>query len=111
MTPAQIKQLQKALTESVDAQVKITVNGKIERLLASQAELKEWFIGHAEEDRMTAKKMDDYILADNEWKKKAEPVIELGENVSWSTMAALKFLAGLGALVGIIVAIFNISKH
>ena len=110
MTPEQLKELTNALTTSIDTQVKLTVNGKIERLLKSHEEMKESFLRHMEEDRVTAQKMDDYISQDNGWKLKAQPIIELGENISWSTMAILKTLGALGTIAGIIAVIFNLSK-
>ena len=110
MSPDEFIKLQTALKEAVADQVKVTVNGKIEKLIASQEELKTWFIEHAQEDRMNAKIMSDYIITDNEWKEKAKPIIELGENISWSSSALLKVLGAIGTIAAIVAVVFNISR-
>lgn len=111
MTPDEFIKLQEALKEAVAEQVKITVNGKIERLLVSHGELKGWFEEHAREDKETARAIHDYIRSDEEWKVKAKPVIELGENISWSGTAFLKVLGAIGTLVAVIAGIINFTKH
>jgi len=103
MTPEQLEQLKFSLKDTI----KETVNGKIDRL-------HHMMEGHMEDDKRVAfelnTKIDEYIKSDNEWKQKAKPVIELGENVTWSSMAMLKILGALGTVGGIIAVIVSFTK-
>lgn len=74
MTPKEIEDLKATLTETI----KITVNGKIDRL---------------------NNKLDLYIQEDNDWKDRAKPVIEMGNNARGASVAAL-WLAGLIIAIG-----------
>lgn len=118
MTPDELDKIIVAVKEGAASQVEISVNGKINKLLVSQEELKGWFKEHALEDKETSNilnghidTLNNYIKADEEWKIKAKPVIELGENISWSGMAFLKFLGAIGAVIAIIAGILNLTKH
>ena len=74
MTIEEFEQLKNALVETV----KITVNGKI--------------------DRMNSK-LDTYIKEDNEWKERAEPVIKMGNNAKGASIVVL-WLAGVIIAIG-----------
>lgn len=79
MTPEQYE----GLIQSVSDQIKITVNGKIDKINT---------------------KLDAYIVDDNEWKKTAKPVIEMGKNLQGFGVVALYILTVLAALGGAIKA-------
>lgn len=80
MTPEQFEELKISLND----QVKITVNGKIDRLSI---------------------KLENYITSDNEWKEKAQPSIDLGNN----TRTIGRFFAGMFGTIGVISgAIFGV---
>lgn len=107
MTPDQLEQLQNTLTKAVETQIKVTVNGKIDKL-------HQIMESHMEDDKRVAlefsEKFDTYIKDDKEWKDKAQPVIELGENLTWSSMAILKILGALGTIGGIVAVIVSFTK-
>lgn len=72
------------IKELISDQIKITVNGKIDKLTDM---------------------MNNHIKDDAEWKKNAEPIVNAGRNLSgWGrvTLAILGFVAMLvGAITGI----------
>lgn len=74
MTQKEFEQLKQHVAETI----KITVNGKIDKL---------------------NDKIDNYIKEDNEWKEKAEPVIEMGINARGASAAVL-WIAGIVIAVG-----------
>ncbi len=82
------EQLEKVLAH-IESTIKVTVNGKIDRI-----------------DR----KIDEYIIQDNLWKKNAEPVIALGENLSGFGTVFMYFLGMVGAVIGVILGISNLRN-
>lgn len=79
MTDEQFKRLGDLIVEKIHGSVAVAtekyVNGKIRNL---------------------DKKIDDYIISDNEWKKAAQPTIELGNNIRGFGKVAV-YLLGIGA--------------
>ncbi len=74
MTVEEFEQLKAALVETI----KLTVNGKIDRLNA---------------------KLDNYIEQDNAWKESAEPVIKMGNDAKGASVVLL-WLAGAIIAIG-----------
>lgn len=65
----------------ISDQIRITVNGKIDKITM---------------------KLDDYISDDNDWKRMARPVIEMGKNLQGFGIVVLYILSALAALGGAI---------
>lgn len=89
MTPEQFSQFQEAITN----QIKITVNGKIDRI---------------------NDKLDTYIKEDNEWKSDVKPYIENMRQISnFSTVgsAILKTIIAFGAAITVIWAAIKYLKY
>lgn len=89
MTPDQFSKLQEAITN----QIKITVNGKIDRI---------------------NEKLDTYIKEDNEWKTDVKPYIENMRQMSDFTLvgsAVLKFIISIGGAVAVIWAAIKYLKY
>ena len=57
------------------------------------------------------KKLDGYILEDNTWKKRAEPVIKMGENVQGFGKVSLYIVGFIASVAGAILVIINIFKN
>ncbi len=117
MTEEQLSQLTSSLTEAVAKQMVVTVNGKLDKLTekinslsADVSEQKDALIAHAQSDELSHKTVTDYIEDDYKWKEKAEPVIKLGENITWSTMALLKVLGVIVAVCSIAATIYSFAK-
>lgn len=89
MSPEQLEQLKDDLKEHVAATVRTVVNGKIDNI---------------------AKKLDTYITDDDEWKRRAEPVVKAFENTSWLFQLFIGTLKILGLLGGAVVAILAIKN-
>lgn len=85
MDKDQFSQLQTLIKDTVEATTKVIVNGKIDRLQS---------------------KLDQYILDDNEWKKSAQPAIDLGNTARGASTAAL-WLAGVVITIGGAIAIIT----
>ncbi len=114
MTPEQIEQLQKSLTEAVATQVKITVNGKIDRLNAIMEEQKDALVAHTNEDKITAFKLESYITKDEqewkEWKIMAQPSLDLGTNLRGFGKVLAYFVATIGAIAGVVATMVSLIK-
>lgn len=114
MTPEQFEQLQKGLTDAVAAQVKITVNGKIDRLNQIMEEQKDALIAHTQEDKITAFKLESYISKDEQewkdWKIKAQPSLDLGTNLRGFGKVLAYMIATIGGLVGVTAAIIALIR-
>lgn len=85
MNKDQFNQLQILIKETVEVTVKTIVNGKIDRIQS---------------------KLDQYIIDDNEWKKSAQPAIDLGNTARGASTAAL-WLAGVIITIGGAIAIIS----
>lgn len=85
MSPEQLEQIQKTVSE----QIKITVNGKIDRI---------------------NDKLDNYIKEDNDWKERIMPEIQAVANVRGFGKVAVGLLAVGGTIVGLVVGIIKIIK-
>ena len=77
MTPDELEHL----TNHIEKVVKLTVNGKIDRM---------------------SDRIDNYIKEDNEWKKKAEPILEMGSNVRSFGKILVSLLLLTGTIIGIL---------
>lgn len=82
-------QLSQHLSETVQGAVKFHINGKIDAL---------------------TNKVDEYIKADNVWKKEAQPVIDFYEHMSFSKKFLMGGVVALSAMIGLVVAIKNLLK-
>lgn len=58
-----------------------------------------------------SQKLDDYIISDLKWKETADPVIEMGQNVSGFGKVSLYILGFLAAVAGAILAFTSIFKQ
>jgi len=83
MTKDQLETIKETIAHSIE----LNVNGKI---------------------RVLTEKMDNYIKSDEEWKKQAEPVIKMGENVQGFGKVSLYILGFVAAVTGAIISIINI---
>lgn len=92
MTLDEFEQLKLALIDTV----KVTVNGKIDKLTL--------------ENRETSAKLDAYIISDDLWKERAEPVIDMGINAKGASVVALWIAGAIIALGGAYQIISNLFK-
>lgn len=95
MTPDQFEKLQ----ETISTQIKLTVNGKIDKLQLSVEK--------------TQNNLDNYIKQDNSWKEEVKPYIENMRMVSNFTSvgsALLKFIMILGGAGGVLYGLIKYLK-
>ena len=92
MDKEQIKLIEKTIENSIEK----TVNGKI-RILT-------------EEFREHKTVVNQYIKDDTEWKGKAEPVIQMGENVQGFGKVSLYILGFIASVAGAIAVIINLLR-
>ena len=81
MNQEHIQEIKKAVQE--------TVNGQINNL---------------------SRKLDDYIVDDTEWKKRAESVILMGENVQGFGKVSLYIVGFIASVGGAVMIILNLLK-
>lgn len=89
MTTDQLKQLEKALKESLHETVKITINGKIDAL---------------------NKKVDAYIVEDNAWKVRAEPAVNAFQNGTFLFKTGVSVAKFVGFLGGVLLTIYGVFE-
>ena len=82
MTEKQLEQIKNLIRE--------TVNGKIDNL---------------------HNKIDAYIESDNEWKNKAEPVLQMGKNVQGFGKVSLYIVGFVASVAGAILVVINLLKE
>ena len=92
MTPKQLKAIQDTIGKSIDK----TVNGKISIL--------------TEEFREHKIIVNQYIKEDNEWKTKAEPVIQMGENVAGFGKVSLYIVGFVASVAGAILVLLKLFR-
>ena len=92
MTPDQLEQIKKVVADGIET----NVNGKI---------------------RAISKTLNDYIDEDTKykikedlWREKADPVIDMGTNVQGFAKVVLYILAGLGAVIGVLLGVIRCIK-
>lgn len=85
MTQDHIKEIQ----EAVGIAIKVHVNGKIDRM---------------------NDKIDAYIKSDMEWKEKAQPVLDMGNNVQGFGKVSLYIIGFIASVAGAIAVIINLLK-
>lgn len=114
MTHDQLEQLQKILTDAVASQIRVTVNGKIDKLNEIMIEQKNALIEHAKEDKLTAWKLENYITKDEqewkEWKTMAQPSLDLGTNLRGFGKVLAYLIATVGGIIGVVAAIATFIK-
>jgi len=81
MTPEQLEILKETIDNQLKQGIETHVNGKIRGL---------------------SERFDSYVKEDNEWKERANPVIELGNNVRGFGVVFMYILGVVGAVFGII---------
>lgn len=86
MDADQIKEIQKTIAISIEKHV----NGKIKSL---------------------DKKFGEYVNKDEEWKKRAEPVIQMGQNIQGFGRVSLYFLGFISAVGGVILLLVKFFKE
>lgn len=95
MTPQQLEEIKEAVANSI----KEVVNGKIDKLHSIMEQ-------HMEDDKVVADKLMLHLAKEEEWKKKAEPIIEMGSNISGFGKITLYLIGFIMAFVGVISAFF-----
>lgn len=82
------------------------------------AELKKSVESIREEQKKVAEELKDYVKldtiwkeADKEWKEKAKPVLQMGENVQGFGKVSLYVVGFIASVTGAVVMIINIIKH
>ena len=98
MSESDVQTILKAFLKSETVQKKI------------HEEMKDAFIAHAEEDKVNAEILKDYIASDVEWKKLAQPTIELGKNMAGFGKVALYVMGFVALLASVVFAIGKIFK-
>lgn len=81
MTPEQLEILKETIDKQLKAGIETHVNGKI---------------------RVLSDKFEAYVKEDNEWKERANPTIELGNNVRGFGVVLVYLLGVVGAIFGVI---------
>ena len=81
MTPEQLELLRQTIDNQLKKGIETHVNGKI---------------------RSLTERFDTYVREDNEWKERANPTIELGNNVRGFGIVFMYLLGVLGAIFGVI---------
>lgn len=89
MKDIEIEQFKDIIRESIQTTIQEKVNGKIDKL-------------HV--------KLDTYIKEDTEWKNKAEPVIQMGQNVQGFGKVSLYILGFVASVFGAVVMIINLLR-
>lgn len=85
MTEEHLKEIQ----DAVGVAIKTHVNGKIDRI---------------------NDKFDAYIKSDMEWKEKAQPVLDMGNNVQGFGKVSLYILGFVASVAGAIAVIVNLLR-
>jgi len=86
MTKDQLETIKETIAHSIE----LNVNGKI---------------------RVLTEKMDDYIKSDEDWKKQAEPVIKMGENVQGFGKVSLYVIGFVAAISGAIMGVIKLIER
>lgn len=81
MTPEQLELLRQTIDKQLKAGIETHVNGKI---------------------RVLTERFETYVKEDNEWKERANPTIELGNNVRGFGIVLVYLLGVAGAIFGVI---------
>lgn len=114
MTPDQLEQLQNTLIKAVEVQIKLTVNGKIDRLNEIMEQQKIALIEHTKDDKLTAYRLENYITKDEqewkEWKIVAQPSLDLGTNLRGFGKVLAYIIVTIGGLAGVISGIVALVK-
>lgn len=90
MTELEIQKLVEGLAPKLEKVVEKKVNGKIDHL-------------HV--------KLDTYIKEDTEWKARAEPVIQMGNNVRGFGKVSLYIVGFVAAVAGAIISFTNLFNN
>ncbi len=85
MTPEQLESIKRTIAESIEK----NVNGKV---------------------KLLTQKFDDYVISDMAWKDKADPVIQMGENLQGGGRVLIWFAGFVSAVGGAYLIIKNILK-
>jgi hypothetical protein len=128
MKPDELQKIIEAVKEGTASQVEISVTGKINQLIksheeikAGQEEMKNSFMHHVEEDKITAYKqevmsqrLNEYIKNDEqewaEFKGLVQPSLELGTNLRGAGKVLAYLIATIGGIIGIVVAVTSLIK-
>lgn len=86
----------KLIKETIENSIEKTVNGKI-RILT-------------EEFREHKTTVNQYIIDDTDWKQKAQPVIQMGENVQGFGRVSLYVVGFIASVTGAVIMIINIFR-
>ncbi len=81
MSEEQFQIFNKTIKESIYASIETTVNGKIRKL---------------------DEKLEAYIVTDDEWKARASPIIEMGNNIKGFGKVLAYVIGTVAVLLGII---------
>lgn len=92
MTPLELEQIKQIIADTITK----VVNGKIDKLTA--------------ENRTTSEKLDAYVIRDDLWKERAEPVIDMGINAKGASVVTLWIAGVIIALGGAYSIINNLFK-
>ena len=106
MSPEEYKTLEKALTDAVQAQVKVTVNGKIDKLTTIVNETSTVVNKHIAADTL-------WKSEDKTWKETAQPVITNGNKIIgfWSVIGWISgSVVGIAIIMGTVVGIIALFK-
>ena len=103
MTPEEYAKLETSLRQAVAEQVKLTVNGKVDKMMISHGQMHDQFIKHVADDAATDKILTDFIA-------KAEPLLDMMKNLSWGWKAVLAVLGGAAGLMTVIAIIVELFK-
>jgi aspartate ammonia-lyase len=120
MNQDEIDNLKQSLIDAVQSTVKVTVNGKIDKLTDTVRILSEGFIKHTQEDAKQADIVKTHLEDDATWKEKdAEyksniaPLINAGENIfGWWKVTAIIFaiIAGTATFTGVVIGLIKLIK-
>lgn len=90
MNAEELIKIQEAIRDTVGIAIQAHVNGKITKLTV---------------------KLDEYIKEDNEWKERANPTIELGNNIRGFNKGLVYVLGITGALFGVGKAVVEFIRY
>ena len=100
MTEEQFERLNNSIKEQIAYSINLNVNGKVDAL-------NEIMVKHMEDDRIVAEKLVLHLASEEEWKKQAQPIIELGRNISGFGKVVAYILGVMGGITVVALSIWK----
>lgn len=105
------------IKDLIATSIKLNVNGKIDRQTEQIKDLntimQSFYQASADQVRINKgmqKSFDDYVISDDKWKVRAEPVVVAFERTTWLSSVVVQILKMLGLLGATVVAYMTVRN-